>query len=74
LLLCSALAGLPQVKQYPMLDLFQTIRGAQLPLAHGEPALLTFAAPLPWLALGFYALVAIGLVFAACSITVNRDF
>jgi len=74
LLLCSALAGLPQVKQYPALDLFQTIRGAQLSLLHSEPSLHTFAAPLPWLALGVYALVAIGLVFAACSITVTRDF
>jgi ABC-type transport system involved in multi-copper enzyme maturation permease subunit len=74
LLSYSALAGLPLVKQHPALDLFQTMHGARLLIFHGASSLLTFAGPLPWLALGGYALVAIGLIFAAGSITVRRDF
>lgn len=65
LLLYSVLGGLPLLKPYPALDLFQTMRGAQL---------ATFASPFPWLALGLYALVTLGLVAAACSIIARRDF
>jgi ABC-2 type transport system permease protein len=74
LLVYSVLAGLPLVKQFPAIDLFQTMRGAQLSILHGEASLATFAAPLPWLALGLYALVTLGLVSAACSIIAHRDF
>jgi ABC-2 type transport system permease protein len=74
LFLYSVLGGLPLVKQYPALDLFQTMRGAQLSVLHGDASLLTFAAPLPWLALGLYALVTVALAAAACSIIARRDF
>lgn len=74
LLSYSALAGLPPLKQHPALDLFQTIHGARLLIVQGATSLLTFADPLPWLALGGYALVAVGLICAAGSITVRRDF
>ena len=74
LVLYSMLGRLPLVKQHPAVDLFETMRGAQLSILHGEASLATFAAPLPWLALGLYALVTLGLVSAACSIIARRDF
>jgi hypothetical protein len=74
LLLYSALAGLPLAKQYSALDLFQTMRDAQLSIFRGDASLASVATRLPWLALGLYALVALGLVLAASRIIARRDF
>jgi hypothetical protein len=74
LLLSSALAGLPLAKQYPALDLFQTMRDAQLSIFRGDASLASVATRLPWLALGLYALVALGLVLAASRMIARRDF
>jgi hypothetical protein len=74
LLTYSALADLPLLERYPALDLLKTMHGAQLSNFQGEVSLTTFAAPLPWLPLGLYALVALCLVWAAGSIMAHRDF
>jgi ABC-2 type transport system permease protein len=71
---CSVLSGLPALERHPTLDLPGTMHGAQLFTVRGETSLATFAAPLPWLSLGLYALVALCLVGVAGSITVRRDF
>lgn len=64
-LMCSVLAELPLLERYPSLDVVRTMRGAPL---------TNVAAPLPWLSLCIYALVALCLVSAAGSIVARRDF
>lgn len=74
LIACSVLADLPLLERHPAFNLLETMHGAQLSTIHGEASLAAFAAPLPWLSLGLYALVALCLVGAAGSITARRDF
>lgn len=74
LIACSVLASLPRLERHPTFDLLETMHGAQLSVAHGAASLAAFAAPLPWLSLGLYALVALCLVGVAGSITAHRDF
>lgn len=74
LLTYSALAKLPLLEQYPTLDLLGTMHGTRLSISQGDASLAAFAAPLPWLSLGLYALVALCLVCAAGSIMARRDF
>lgn len=74
LLACSILADLPPLEHYPVLDPVETMYGAQLSFSQGNPSLTIFLAPLPWPALGLYALVALCLVGAAGLVMVRRDF
>jgi ABC-2 type transport system permease protein len=74
LLVYSVLADLPALERYPALDLMDTMHGAQLAVSQDAPSLANFANPLPWLALGLYALVALCLIAAAGIIIARRDF
>lgn len=74
LIACSVLADLPLLERHPAFDLLETMHGAQLSSVHGGTSLAAFAAPLPWLSLGLYVLVALCLAGAAGSITTRRDF
>ena len=74
LIACSILAKLPLLQGHPAFDLLETMHGAQLSTAQSETSLATFVAPLPWLPLGLYALVALCLVWAAGGILARRDF
>ena len=62
LLAYSALVGLPWLKRYPALDLFEILHGT----TRGE-------ASLPWMALGLYALMALSLLGAAGALTARSD-
>ncbi|HUA78925.1 MAG TPA: hypothetical protein VL997_01030 [Dyella sp.] len=73
-LACSAIAELPPLERYPALDVIETMRGAQLSITQSAASPILSAAPLPWLSLGLYALVALGLVWVAGTIVVRRDF
>ncbi|GLQ99432.1 hypothetical protein [Dyella mobilis] len=73
LLAYSVLADLSWLARFPALDLFGTMHGAQLSV-QAAPTLASFAAPLPWLALGLYAGIALGLIGAAGSVVARRDF
>ena len=74
LIACPVLADLPLLARHPAFNLVETMHGAQLSTAHGATSLAAFAAPLPWLSLGLYALVTLCLAGAAGSITARRDF
>lgn len=74
LIACSILARLPLLERHPAFDLLETMHGAQVSTTHGEASLAAFAAPLPWLSLILYALVALCLTGAAGSIMARRDF
>lgn len=74
LLAYSALAHLPLLERYPLLDLLKTMRGEQLSSIEVQAPLASFSAPLPWLSLGVYALVALCLVWAAGRVMARRDF
>lgn len=74
LIACSVLAELPLLEGHPAFDLLGTMHGAQISTVHGETSLAAFAAPLPWLSLGLYALVALCLIGVAGGITARRDF
>jgi len=74
LIACPVLAELPLLQGHPAFDLLETMHGAQLSIVHDETSLTAFAAPLPWLSLGLYALVALCLVGVAGGITARRDF
>ncbi|HUB88294.1 MAG TPA: hypothetical protein VMA74_01050 [Dyella sp.] len=74
LLAYSILADLPPLARYPALDLIETMHGAQLLASRREVSLAALLAPLPWLALGLYALVALCLVGAAGAIMAGKDF
>ena len=74
LIACPVLADLPLLERHPAFNMLETMHGAQLSTVHGETSLAAFAAPLPWLSLGLYALVALCLIGAAGSITARRDF
>ena len=74
LIACPVLADLPLLAHHPAFNLLETMHGAQLSTVHGATSLTAFAAPLPWLSLGLYALVALCLVGAAGSITARQDF
>lgn len=74
LVACSVIAELPLFERDPALNLIDTMHGAQLSISQGEVSLAAFVAPLPWLELGFYALVALCLVGAAGAIMARRDF
>lgn len=71
---CSVVAKLPLFERHPAFDLLEIMHGAQLSTAHGAASLTAFAAPLPWLSLCLYALVALGLVWTAGGIVARRDF
>lgn len=70
----SVLADLPVLERHPALDLIDTMHGARLSTFHGEGSLAALVTPLPWMALGLYALVTLGLVGTAGAITARRDF
>jgi ABC-2 type transport system permease protein len=74
LLACSTLADLPPLAHHRALHLIETMHGAQLLVSQHELTLVALLAPLPWLALGLYALVALGLTGAAGVIVAGRDF
>jgi len=74
LMACSVAAGLPLFEHHAVFDVLQTMHGAQLSAMDGGTALATIAAPLPWLRLGLYALVALCLVGTAGAIVARRDF
>lgn len=74
LIVGSVLAELPLLEGHPAFDLLGTMHGAPLSIDHGEISLAAFAAPLPWLSLGLYALVALCLAGVAGGITARRDF
>lgn len=73
LVVCSVVADLPLFERYPTLNLIGTMHGAQLLISQGE-SLAAVVAPLPWLSLGAYALVALCLIVAAGAIMARRDF
>ena len=73
LAVCSVVADLPLFERYPTLNLIGTMHGAQLFISQGE-SLAAVVAPLPWLSLGAYALVALCLIVAAGAIMARRDF
>lgn len=70
----SVLADLPLLARYPALDLIDTMHGMQLSTFHGEGSLAALVTQLPWMALGLYALVTLGLVGMAGAIMARRDF
>lgn len=70
----SVIADLPLLERHPALDLIDTMHGVQLSTFQGEISLATLAAPLPWLSLGLYALVTLGLIGAAGAIMARKDF
>jgi len=74
LVACSTVAELPLFERHPAFDLLGTMHGAWLSNSGGVVSLASFAAPLPWLSLGLYGLLALCLVGAAGGITARRDF
>lgn len=74
LVACSVIAELPSFERHPVLNLLGTMHGLQLATTRDVDSLASFAAPLPWLSLGLYVLVALGLVGMAGGITAHRDF
>ncbi|GFZ93053.1 hypothetical protein [Dyella caseinilytica] len=71
---CSMVARLPLFEHQPAFNLLETMHGERLSTIHGGASLATIAAPLPWLPLGVYALVALCLVGAASAVMARRDF
>lgn len=74
LVVCSVVADLPLFERHPAFDLIGTMHGAQLLISQGDVSLAAVVAPLPWLSLGAYALVALCLIVAAGAIMARRDF
>ena len=71
---CSILAGLPALEGHPAFDLLGTMRGVPLPIATSGTSTAILSVPMPWLSLGLYALVALGLFWAAGRALAHRDF
>lgn len=70
----SVLADLPPLGHHPALDLIDTMHGVQLATFQGGVSLAALVAPLPWQALGLYALVTLGLLGTAGAVMARRDF